>query len=100
MVQWTISSDKRPASLASLEEGQAFLGSLWLPRKAKPAWARGRGYKTKGPEKNPQPLRRATHEKPMSPTCHNARVPRHSGFYLGTAAHHDRAFTVRSHGGD
>jgi hypothetical protein len=37
MVQWTISNDERPkgsaglgASLASLEEGQAFLGSLTL----------------------------------------------------------------------
>ena len=43
MVQWTISIDERPkgsvdpsASLASLEEGPAFLSSLCSPRKARP----------------------------------------------------------------
>src|SRR6516162_3824916 len=43
MVRWTISSDERPkgsadphASLASLEEGPAFLGSLRSPIKARP----------------------------------------------------------------
>jgi hypothetical protein len=41
MVQWTISSEERPkgragqgASLASIEEGQAFLGSLSLTKKS------------------------------------------------------------------
>jgi hypothetical protein len=43
MVQWTISSNERRASLASLEEGQVFLVRD-AHRKAKPAWASGGGY--------------------------------------------------------